>query len=114
MEISFPHRRDFHLCVRPTVLCVDASWTDANKSMVPSKRLVHRTVSQPLSLACVLSWPTAAHREEIIVVNRVLRDDPSKSDMHNRQALTLKMIWQAVRDWRMWPLYILGMTHLRK
>ncbi|KAI0274961.1 major facilitator superfamily domain-containing protein [Gloeopeniophorella convolvens] len=51
-------------------------------------------------------------REEIVMVNRVLRDDPSKSDMHNRQGLTPKMIWQALCDWRMWPLYILGMTHM--
>ncbi len=47
-------------------------------------------------------------------MNRVLRDDPSKSDMHNRQGITLKMIWQALCDWHMWPLYILGMTHMSK
>ncbi|OCH95684.1 MFS general substrate transporter [Obba rivulosa] len=51
-------------------------------------------------------------REETIIVNRVLRDDPSKSDMHNRQGLTPKMIWNVLKDWRMWPLYILGMTHM--
>ncbi|KAH9065634.1 MFS general substrate transporter [Lactarius vividus] len=51
-------------------------------------------------------------REETIMVNRVLRDDPSKSDMHNRQGLKLKMIWKSLCDWRMWPLYILGMTHM--
>ncbi|KAF8506810.1 major facilitator superfamily domain-containing protein [Russula emetica] len=51
-------------------------------------------------------------REEIIIVNRVLRDDPSKSGMHNRQGMTVKMIWHALCDWRMWPLYILGMTHM--
>ncbi|OCH91080.1 MFS general substrate transporter [Obba rivulosa] len=50
-------------------------------------------------------------REEIIIVNRVLRDDPSKSDMHNRQGLDLKLIWKVLKDWRLWPLYILGMTH---
>ncbi|KAI0937175.1 hypothetical protein AcV5_005134 [Taiwanofungus camphoratus] len=51
-------------------------------------------------------------REEIIMVNRVLRDDPSKSNMHNRQGLTPMKIFQILKDWRMWPLYILGLTHL--
>ncbi|KAA1467780.1 MFS general substrate transporter [Dentipellis sp. KUC8613] len=51
-------------------------------------------------------------REETIMVNRVLRDDPSKSDMHNRQGLSVKMIWQALCDWHMWPLYLLGLTHM--
>ncbi|KAG8739180.1 hypothetical protein FRC10_006071 [Ceratobasidium sp. 414] len=51
-------------------------------------------------------------REEIIMVNRVLRDDPSKSDMHNRQGLSPKMIWQSLCDWHMWPLYILGLVHM--
>jgi len=46
------------------------------------------------------------------MVNRVLRDDPSKSDMHNREGLTVRMIWEAVKDWRMWPIYVLGLTHL--
>ncbi|KAG9085608.1 hypothetical protein FRC07_013337, partial [Ceratobasidium sp. 392] len=43
--------------------------------------------------------------EEVIMVNRVLRDDPSKSDMYNRQGLTPKMIWRSLCDWHMWPLY---------
>ena len=43
---------------------------------------------------------------------RVLRDDPTKSDMHNREGLTIRMVWNAVCDWRMWPLYVLGMTHM--
>lgn len=69
-------------------------------------------------------------REETIMVNRfvhihiirqshtpksafsVLRDDPTKSDMHNRQALTIRMIWKSMCDWRMWPLYILGIMHM--
>jgi len=53
-----------------------------------------------------------SEREETIMVNRVLRDDPSKSDMHNRQGLQIKKIWQVIRDWRMWPLYVLGLTHM--
>ncbi|KAI0095222.1 major facilitator superfamily domain-containing protein [Irpex rosettiformis] len=51
-------------------------------------------------------------REEKIMVNRVLRDDPSKSDMHNRQGLTLKNIWSVLGDWRQWPIYLLGLTFL--
>ncbi|OJJ30875.1 hypothetical protein ASPWEDRAFT_746482 [Aspergillus wentii DTO 134E9] len=47
-------------------------------------------------------------REEKIIVNRVLRDDPSKGDMHNRQALTLKMLWQSVKDYDLWPIYLVG------
>ncbi|KAG9095007.1 hypothetical protein FRC07_011165, partial [Ceratobasidium sp. 392] len=53
-----------------------------------------------------------SEREEVIMVNRVLRDDPSKSDMHNRQGLTPKMIWRSLCDWHMWPLYILGLVHM--
>ncbi|KAH8826971.1 major facilitator superfamily domain-containing protein [Flagelloscypha sp. PMI_526] len=51
-------------------------------------------------------------REETIIVNRVLRDDPSKSDMHNRQGLSPKMIWESLKDWHLWPIYALGATHM--
>ncbi|TCD62435.1 hypothetical protein EIP91_006897 [Steccherinum ochraceum] len=50
-------------------------------------------------------------REEVIMVNRVLRDDPTKSDMHNREGLTLKKVFTVLQDWRMWPIYALGLTH---
>ncbi|KAL5360068.1 major facilitator superfamily domain-containing protein [Aspergillus floccosus] len=49
-------------------------------------------------------------REEKIMVNRVLRDDPSKGGMHNRQAVNLKMLWRALCDYDMWPIYLLGLT----
>lgn len=49
-----------------------------------------------------------SEREEKIIVNRVLRDDPSKGDMHNRQGLSLKMLWQSLKDYDLWPIYAIG------
>jgi hypothetical protein len=47
--------------------------------------------------------------EEYIMVNRLLRDDPSKGDMNNRQAVNLAKLWRAVSDWEQWPLYLIGL-----
>ncbi|KAK3672120.1 hypothetical protein LTR78_008091 [Recurvomyces mirabilis] len=51
-----------------------------------------------------------SEREEKIIANRVLRDDPSKGDMHNRQALSLTMLWDCLSDYHMWSIYLLGLS----
>ncbi|OIW27618.1 MFS general substrate transporter [Coniochaeta ligniaria NRRL 30616] len=51
-----------------------------------------------------------SEHEEHIMVNRLLRDDPSKGDMNNRQAVGPNRLWKAAKDWEMWPLYLIGLT----
>lgn len=49
-------------------------------------------------------------RQSKIAVARILRDEPQKSSMHNRQGLDHAKLWRAVKNWRMWPLYVIGVT----
>jgi hypothetical protein len=53
-------------------------------------------------------WFTA--REEKIMVNRIIREDPSKSSMHNREPLTPSLLWQSIKDFDLWPIYFLGLN----
>lgn len=45
----------------------------------------------------------------IVSTSLVIRDDPQKAGMHNRQGLSLRQIWHCAKDWTMWPLYLLGL-----
>ncbi|KAL3472584.1 major facilitator superfamily domain-containing protein [Aspergillus californicus] len=48
--------------------------------------------------------------EEKVLVNRLLRDDPTKGDMNNRQPVGVKEVWGAITNVDAWPIYILGIT----
>ena len=50
-------------------------------------------------------------REVKIVVNRILRDDPTKGSMHNRQGLTIKQIIKSFRDVDIFPLMAIGLIN---
>lgn len=52
--------------------------------------------------------PYFTEREELILANRILRDDPAKGDMNNRQAVSLKEILYTLTEYDLWPLFVQG------
>jgi hypothetical protein len=42
------------------------------------------------------------------MVNRLLRDDPSKGDMNNRQAVGLRGLIKSFSDFDLWPTYLVN------
>lgn len=51
-----------------------------------------------------------SEREETILVTRILRDDPGKATMHNREAIKPSVLWASLKDYDMWPIYLIGLT----
>ncbi|KAJ8059459.1 hypothetical protein OCU04_011121 [Sclerotinia nivalis] len=60
------------------------------------------------SVLCRRSWYT--EREEIIMVNRILRDDPAKGLTALQEPATFKDIREAWSDSSMWGLYFIGLV----
>lgn len=44
------------------------------------------------------------------MANRILRDDPGKGDMHNRQGLSWSAFKTSIADYYMWPIYLIGLS----
>ncbi|PWY89883.1 MFS general substrate transporter [Aspergillus heteromorphus CBS 117.55] len=59
------------------------------------------------SVLCPRPWYT--EREEVIMINRLLRDDPSKGLTHINSHATMRDILEAWRDPSMWGLYLIGL-----
>lgn len=64
----------------------------------------------PASVAQTKSWYNKkgwyTEREEKILVNKVLRDDPSKGDLHNRKAVSLKELVKGALDYDLLFIYL--------
>ncbi|KAA8651777.1 hypothetical protein EYZ11_003972 [Aspergillus tanneri] len=51
-------------------------------------------------------------REETILVNRIVREDPSKCTANRRHFFTPRDVWCSIMDFDLWPLYLLGLTFM--
>lgn len=72
--------------------------------------LMPATITQTNTIAIRRPW--LSEREQKILVNRLLRDDPTKGDMNNRQSVTRAGIWACLTDFDAYPIYFLALTSM--
>ncbi|KAK6465486.1 allantoate permease [Scheffersomyces coipomensis] len=67
---------------------------------------IYMLIPSPIELVD-RGWFT--EHEVKIIVNRVLRDDPTKGDTNNRSGVTLKQLVRVFLDYDLWPIYLVGL-----
>ncbi|KAK6457900.1 allantoate permease [Scheffersomyces xylosifermentans] len=66
----------------------------------------HMLIPSPIELV-ERGW--FSEKEVKIIVNRILRDDPSKGDTNNRSGVTAKQLIKVLLDFDLWPIYLVGL-----
>lgn len=70
----------------------------------------------PSTITKTTTWiirkPWLSMHEQKILVNRLLRDDPTKGDMNSHQAVTWEGIWDCLSDKSSLPIYALTIVSL--
>ncbi|GKZ40960.1 hypothetical protein AbraIFM66951_006500 [Aspergillus brasiliensis] len=77
---------------------------------IPEQSLFYLPSSPTNTKSVLIPRPWYSEREEVIMINRLLRDDPSKGLTHINERATLHDIFEAWKDPSMWGLYLIGLV----